>query len=110
MSKILEEIEFHHDTETSPFGSNNEFNFWSIDCACRDRKIAIEFDGPFHFLRLPGSHEPGDIENGPTKAKRHFLQSLGWKVINISYLEWRKAGTREGKRKLLANRLKLVLV
>ena len=109
LSKILEEIDFHHDTETSPFGSNNEFNFWSIDCACRDRKIAIEFDGPAHFLRLPGSHEPGDIENGPTKAKRRFLQSLGWKVINISYVEWRQAGTREGKRKLLAKRLKSVL-
>ena len=109
LSKILEEIDFHHDTETSPFGSNNEFNFWSIDCACRDRKIAIEFDGPSHFLRLPGSHEPGDIESGPTKAKRRFLQSLGWKVINISYVEWRQAGTREGKRKLLAKRLKSVL-
>jgi very-short-patch-repair endonuclease len=109
MSKILEEVEFHHEKEVSPFGSNTTFNFWSIDCACRDRKIAIEFDGPSHFLRLAGSRESGDIENGPTKAKRRFLTSLGWKVINVSHLEWAQARTREGKRKLLSKRLKSVL-
>jgi ABC-type uncharacterized transport system auxiliary subunit len=108
MSSILNDLDFHHDNEVSPLGSDNASNFWSIDCACRDRKIAIEFDGPFHFLRLAGSRDHGKIENGPTKAKRRFLKSLGWKVINISHFEWQETRTREGRQNLLEKRLKSI--
>jgi hypothetical protein len=105
MSEVLEEIGFHHETEVSPFASQDALDLWMIDCASRERNIAIEFDGPSHFLRSAGSRKLAGIENGPTKAKRRFLRSVGWAVINISYLEWSEAGTREGKQTLLKSRL-----
>jgi len=110
VSEILKEIGFHHEREVSPFCSNFAHDLWMIDCACRDRKIAIEFDGPFHFLRSAGSRRLPSIENGPTKAKRRFLQSLGWSVINIPYLEWSAIKTREEKRSLLAAKLESINV
>jgi len=94
----------------STFPSGPAHDLWKIDCACRYRKIAIEFDGPSHFLRPAGSRELPSIENGPTKAKRRFLQSVGWTVINVSYLEWSAIKTREEKRSLLATKLKAINV
>lgn len=105
MSEILKEIGFDHEMEVSPFALHDALDLWMIDCACRDRKIAIEFDGPSHFLRSAQSRRLADIENGPTKAKRRFLKGLGWTVINISYLDWTEAATRERKQDLLASRL-----
>ena len=112
MSEILKDIGLDHDQEASPFLSSNHgtaaLEFWHIDCACRDRRIAIEFDGPTHYLRLAGSRRLAEIENGPTKAKRRFLKSLGWTVMNVSYLEWGDAGTREGKQELLKSKLESI--
>jgi very-short-patch-repair endonuclease len=70
------------------------------DAACKDWMIAIEFDGPTHFLRdVHADHEKGRIENGPTQAKRRFLERLGWTVINIPYWEWwDKAKTKKGRK------------
>ena len=110
MSEILEVMGFDHEKEVSPFLSTNQgaLEFWHIDCACRERRIAIEFDGPSHYLRLAGSRRVADIENGPTKAKRRFLKSLGWTVLNVSYFEWADAATREGKQALLKTRLESI--
>jgi hypothetical protein len=58
----------------------------AIDMACRKQMIGIEFDVPSHFLREVGAGEVLRIENGATKAKRRFLERLGWKVVNIQYI------------------------
>ena len=61
----------------------------SIDYACRDRMVAIEFDGSSHFLTdLKDDSLPNHSrKNGLTEAKRRLLKRSGWKVINISYME-----------------------
>jgi hypothetical protein len=48
-----------------------------------------------------------ELENGATKAKRRFLQRLGWKVVNIPYFDWNKAKGKEGKGELLSRLLNI---
>jgi len=64
----------------------------AIDMACKDRMIAIEYDGPSHFLKGVDFVELS-MENGPTKAKRRMLQKLGWTVINLDWKDNKKHET-----------------
>jgi len=52
-----------------------------------NKKVAIEFNGPSHYLRCNG----GDVENGRTKFKRRLLEGLGFTVVSIHWDEWRRA-------------------
>jgi hypothetical protein len=79
----------------------------SIDMASRDRMVAIEFDGPSHFLIEAQSGKVSKVENGPTKAERLFLERLGWKVFNIHYLDWMETRGAEDKKELLRAMLNL---
>jgi len=68
--------------EVSPFDEDRG-GFLSIDIACKNKKLAIEFDGPSHFLS-DGTH------NGATQLKTRLLKKLGWSVIRIPFQEWAK--------------------
>jgi len=81
VSQLLNEIGFHHECEVSP-DSSISGGMLAIDFACPEQKIAIEFDGPSEFLKAVGSGKLTSIENGATKAKRRYLEQLGWTVIN----------------------------
>ena len=82
ISQLLQEIGFHHELEVSP-DSTTSGGMMAIDMACKKRKIAVEYDGPSHYLKAVGSGVRTSTENGATKAKRRFLEQLGWNVINI---------------------------
>ena len=84
VSNTLFDIGFPHQQGFSPFQSTP--GLLAIDMACPDRMIAIEYDGPCHFVSIPGDSE-NLVENGPTKAKRRLLQQLGWAVINLNWAE-----------------------
>ena len=86
ISKLLKEIGFYHELEVSP-DSTMTGGMMAIDFACKERKIAVEYDGPWHYLKAVGNGVRTSTENGATKAKRRFLQQLGWSVINIDYRE-----------------------
>ena len=58
----------------------------AIDIASQERPVAIEVDGPSHFLCNP-NFAPMSEYNGPSLFKRRVLERLGWKVINIDYHE-----------------------
>jgi hypothetical protein len=78
-SGLLTEIGFEHEREVSPFDEDEQVgDVLAIDMACKDRKIAVEYDGSFHFLS-------SGRENGKTVAKRRLLERVGWKVVNIPY-------------------------
>ena len=85
-------IGFPHQREFSPLESFP--GLLSIDIACPDRMIAIECDGPSHYLSTVHGAEK-NRENGPTKAKRRLLQELGWNVINLSWMEAHQHKTSE---------------
>jgi hypothetical protein len=111
VSLLLTEIGFDREEEVHPFheegGSSLPLGMVSIDMACRDRMVAIEFDGPYHFLVEAGSGKVSKVENGSTKAKRLFLEHLGWKVFNIHYLDWMEAKRKGEEKELLRMMLDL---
>jgi len=98
ISILLAEIGFEHATEVSPFVDNSADlfsggdEFMAIDMANLEDRIAVEFDGPSHFLGL--GHD-GRVESGKTKMKSRMLKKLGWKVIKIPWFEWKEVNRGE---------------
>jgi RAP domain len=90
VSKILTDIGFDHECEVPP-DSNIVGGMMAIDFACTRRKVAIEYDGEWHFLRALGSGELTFQQDGSTKAKRRLLEQLGWTVINLDFREYMTA-------------------
>lgn len=88
VSSLLSSIGFSHDNEVSSLCETGSGGILPIDIACRERKVAIECDGPSHFLIASGSGRVTRVENGPTRAKRLFLERSGWTVINLRYQDW----------------------
>jgi hypothetical protein len=77
--------------EFPPFGA--EFSgMLAVDIALTasdGTKIAIESDGPSHYLLGPSGKGSGR-ENGRTVAKRRLLERSGWRVVNLSWFEDRR--------------------
>ena len=90
VSQLLLKIGFHHDCEVSPDGLTSS-GMLAIDFACSERMIAVEFDGPLHYLKAVGTGMLTSTENGATKAKRRYLEQIGWNVINIDYRDYAQA-------------------
>ena len=90
------------ETEVTPLDNREGGNLLKIDIAWKKEKVALELDGPSHFL------SPSNERDGTTKAKKRLLKSLGWKVRNMSYLQHRKYEKRsdENKKKILVDWLK----
>ncbi|KAL3791394.1 hypothetical protein ACHAWO_005018 [Cyclotella atomus] len=65
-----------------------------------EHKIAVEFDGPYHFTVMASTgDELAQVENGVkiqprvlghTALKYKMLKKKGWTVIRIPYYEWDK--------------------
>ena len=94
VSDTLKELEIYHEIEVSPFESSNvTFNtstMLNIDIVISknlNKNIAIEFNGPSHYIRFNGR----DVENGTTKFKRRLLEKLNFTVVSIHWDDWRKA-------------------
>ena len=111
-SSILRELGWKHDLRVSPIrldrdGTTHEDDpgILAIDMANIETKVAIEYDGVWHFLREVGSGQVlPNMENGTTKAKRRFLECLGWNVTNIPYfgLETLRKRLRDSKKRSLS--------
>ena len=67
VSSMLTESGFQHEEEVSPFDEGGDARFMAIDMACRDRMVAIEFNGPFHY-NIDGR------SNGKTMMKERLLE------------------------------------
>jgi len=105
VSKALKEIGFDHELEVSP-GSTISGGMLAIDLACKERMIAIEFDGPSHYLKALGTGMLTTKENGGTKAKRRFLKQLGWTVINLDFRDYMEADRKSNLKQWLGEKLK----
>ncbi len=72
---------------------------YSLDLALPSSRVAVEVDGPSHFL-LPdgrGVRKP----NGPTLLKRRLLRAAGWRVISVPFYEWGGFATANGQQTYL---------
>ncbi len=106
---LFVDLGIDHEVEASPFPQSEDDlvpGLLAIDAACRAQRLAFEFDGPSHFLRRPGTRRMPEIENGPTKAKRRFLEELGWTVVNVPFFEWAKAQTKEARKEWVLEKLR----
>ena len=106
ISALLRRLGFDHEMEISPFLSDTSFDprdtdVLAIDMACKDKLVAVEFDGPNHFLREVRTGRVLNMPDGPTKAKHRLLEHLGWRVIHIPYYDWMKLRGREAKEEYL---------
>lgn len=94
-----------------------QLDILSIDIANVPEKIAIEVDGPAHFINLIDNVDENDygstkapngkleyqfqwtgdrqMMNGSTSLKHRLLESLGWRVIHIPFWEWYQMGSDE---------------
>ena len=75
--------------EVSPFAGDKGAELLKIDIAFEKERLALELDGPSHFLKSleERGEEDDPRSNGPTKAKTRLMESLGWKVIRFSWLK-----------------------
>ena len=74
--------------EVSPFAGEEGGELLKIDIAFEKERVALELDGPFHFLKSLEEKGKGDEprRDGPTKAKTRLMESLRWQVFRHSYL------------------------
>ena len=102
VSECMRRVGFEHQMEVSPFVISEELrsfavdDYLAIDFANVERRIAIEFNGPSHYLH-DGS------ENGTTIAKRRLLKALGWRTGTINYWRWQKELNHESNLRLKLN-------
>ena len=75
---------------------------FSLDLAQPESKVAVEVDGPWHYLKDVSSGE--NVVNGATRFKTRVLRSLGWTVAHISFLDWDHKSEPE-RRQLVAAKL-----
>jgi len=83
ISSLLTAIGFEHEREVQlleDYGS-----FMAIDFACKERKIAVEYDGRHHYLTWLKKRNKEPRENGKSKAKTRLMKQLGWTVVNMDY-------------------------
>jgi very-short-patch-repair endonuclease len=57
-----------------------------IDMACVQARVAVEFDGPSHFLRDVTTG--AEVHKGNTQWKTSILEELGWRVHRIGWRQW----------------------
>ncbi len=83
---------------------------YSIDCLVlgwqdhKNVKIAVEVDGPSHFIRKSGESH-GRSANGATMMKRRHLALLGYSVVPVPYWEWNELKGTQAKKAYLRGKL-----
>jgi len=61
----------------------------SLDMAQPESKLAVEFDGPTHYvLSRVDNVESRTKLDGKSKAEERLLRKFGWRLIRIPFFEW----------------------
>ena len=77
------------------------FLFW------KDKQVALEVDGPSHFLSGRGIQSA----TGATLFKHRQLRALGWQLAVVPYWEWANVvNSKTGRRVYLLQVLKQAVV
>ena len=78
VSRALSRVGIAHDMERL-----TDDGLFCIDIVLRGpARVAVEVDGPSHFLR--NTRAP----NGPTLARQRLLEARGWRVASVPWFEW----------------------
>jgi len=92
VSTMMEQIGWVHTFE------HETAEGFSLDLAEPKLKLAVEVDGPSHYLKELSSGR--SVVNGATRFKTRLLRSFGWTVAHISFFDWQ--GTSESEKRQLA--------
>ena len=69
-------------------------------------QIAIEVDGPKHFLAYKDPSPGKLVLNGRTKLRNRLLEARGWSVLSVPVVEWCGMVTETERRAYLKDRLR----
>ena len=95
VAKDLNEFGFQGMTrEVSPFDTeDNGGQIMKIDIAFEKERVALELDGPHHFVSIVDATGDGGRggknivrRNGTTKAKTRLLEGTGWQVSRLGWM------------------------
>jgi len=89
-------------------------SYFSVDVFLPDDDVAIEFDGPTHFINISDGGEgaaPGDASRTTRTAKTELRDKFLWRryrtVLSVPYFEWDEAkGSAEKKKAYIAEKLR----
>jgi hypothetical protein len=77
---------------------------YALDLALAPKQLAVEVDGPSHFL-LPVGPDGVCPPNGSTQIKRRLLTRANWRVVTVPYYEWDRLGSAEAQQQYLREAL-----
>ena len=104
VTQTVESLQLGTPTRVHEFDTADHFY---IDLALPKLRIAIEADGPFHFLATDVAAQRGRrgcdptertydfVYDGHTRLKHRHLRALGWQIVSVPMFEW-KAQERAG--------------
>jgi len=61
------------------------------DVALPQLRIAVEADGPRHFIRNWAGADGQPVRDGPTRARNRLLRHHGWHVVGVPYWVYQAA-------------------
>ena len=74
------------------------------DIALPQLRIAVEADGPWHFIRNAVGPDGQPLPDGPTRARNRLLRHHGWHVVGVPYRVYEAAlETSDPRAALLAH-------
>ena len=63
---------------------------YSVDVLLHDSHVAVEVDGPSHFVRGADGLWP----SGATLLKQRQLRALGYRLVSVPFWEWNELRSR----------------
>merc|ERR1712150_152476 len=92
VSRVLRDMKVEHENEKDIEGL-------VVDIAVRGSRVALEVDGPSHFLKESDGTRSRKV-NGWTLFKHRLLRRLHYRVCNLPYFEWGALNSKQQKQYL----------
>ena len=97
----LTDLGYEYTNEVQVF----DVGYLAVDIALTGRKLAIEFNGPHHYVVDVTTKVR--TEDGKTKFKRRLLELYGWRVATVDSEYWRSM-QNAGRRAHMLEKLKVL--
>jgi hypothetical protein len=114
VSACLDELGWSHENEVC-VDDKILGRILALDMARASDKVAVEFDGPSHYVTIvTGGATSGRAaaagkeelrENGSTAFKARVLRAAGWRLVSIPYLVWDALRSKQDRVKYLCDQM-----
>ncbi|KAG8463146.1 hypothetical protein KFE25_011143 [Diacronema lutheri] len=100
LSAALRAAGWAHDEELVVDGGDG---LLVVDMGCAASRVALEFDGPTHWV-IDEQSRTSHLD-GPTRWKSTALRALGWRVLRLGHATWERSRSSERARAELVSAL-----